>query len=134
MLIFVLFIVGIIIFGILFEISEIHDVNFLNITSGAFLIILTTFLIVFGIMAIAHNITVESDYYTTQEEYKVLIYQLKNDYYDNLLDLNKKELIDEVKKYNQEVISGRAFKQNRWVGVLYPMDYDSLELINLEDY
>ena len=130
----IVFALIVIISAIVAYIAESNMLGFLDIVAPAILIISAALLLIFGSIAIIDNLSIPADYASMQEDYKVLTYQLENHFYDNLLDISKKELIDEVKKYNQEVIRGRILKGNPWIGVFYPLDYDSLELINLEGY
>lgn len=124
----------VIISSILTYIAENNAIDFLEFFAPAVLIISVALLLIFSSVAVVINLSAPADYASMQEDYKTLTYQLENHFYDNLLDISKKELIDEVKEYNQTLIRGRILKENSWIGVFYPLDYDSLELINLEGY
>lgn len=124
----------VIISGIVSYIAENKMIVFLEIFAPIVLIISACLLLILSGIAVVDNLSAPADYTSMQEDYKVLTYQLENHFYDNLLDISKKELIDEVKEYNQKIIRGRILKESPWIGVFYPLDYDSLELIDLEGY
>lgn len=67
-----------------------------------------------------------------QVTYESLTYQLENDLYDNDNDFGKKELYDQITKYNQDVFTGKRMQRNFWSGVFTPNIYDNLELIELK--
>lgn len=90
--------------------------------------------IIISTIAIHHNSF--KDMYTEQMryEYNSLTHQLSNDYYNRLTYDGRKQLMDDILNYNQKILSGRAKHNNVWIGAFYPEDYNSLSLINLEDY
>lgn len=60
-----------------------------------------------------------------ETQYESLTYQLENNLYDN--DIGKKELMDEIREWNEDL----AYQRNFWVGIYYPNVYDNLEFIPL---
>ena len=89
------------------------------------------FSLIFGGAAIADNLTAKAEFAELQIQREALVYQLDNNLYDNDNDLGMKDLYNEIVDYNQKVARGRINSKNGWISVFYPIDYDSLELIEL---
>lgn len=66
-----------------------------------------------------------------RNQYDGLKLQLDNGYYDRITYDGRKALMDDIVKYNNTVIGGRAKHNSQWIGALYPEDWDSLPLIDL---
>ena len=68
-----------------------------------------------------------------RQKHDALVMQLDNNYYNKITYDGRKALIDEVVSYNATVAKGRAKHHSVWIGALYPEDWDSLPLIELEN-
>lgn len=66
-----------------------------------------------------------------ETQYESLTYQLENNLYDNDNDIGKKELMDEICKWNEDLAYCKEIQRNFWVGIYYPNVYDNLEFIPL---
>lgn len=64
-------------------------------------------------------------------QYESLTYQLENNLYDNDNDIGKKELMDEIREWNEDLAYYKKIQRNFWVGIYYPNVYDNLEFIPL---
>lgn len=64
-----------------------------------------------------------------ETHYESLTYQLENNLYDN--DIGKKELMDEIREWNEDLAYCKEIQRNFWVGIYYPNIYDNLEFIPL---
>lgn len=63
---------------------------------------------------------------------EALVYQIENSMYTNDNDIGKKELLDEIRKFNEDLARGKANVDNVWIGVFYPDKlYENLEFIDL---
>lgn len=67
-------------------------------------------------------------------QYETLVYQLENGAYENVVEYNRKDLMNDICDYNSHIESGRILSKNPWIGVYYPEDWDNLPLIQLGDY
>ena len=65
-----------------------------------------------------------------EEKYESLQYQVTNDIYDNDNDIGKKELYDEVTKWNANLAAGKCGLHNKWWSVFYQPVWDKLEPIS----
>lgn len=64
-----------------------------------------------------------------ETHYESLTYQLENNLYDN--DIGKKELMDEIREWNEDLAYCKEIQRNFWVGIYYPNIYNNLEFIPL---
>lgn len=96
--------------------------------SLAFLIVLA------AIPAFVVNQCADSSTATYRIQYETLVYQLENGAYENVVEYNRKDLMNDICDYNSHVESGRILSKNPWIGVYCPEDWDNLPLIRLEDY
>ncbi len=93
-----------------------------------------------GIIALiimaAHGIkaNTDTDAYVAsmQQRYEALTYQLDNDVYDNLNDIGKRELYEQVRAWNEDLARRKKLQNSDWVGMFYANVYDQFELIPLQ--
>lgn len=103
--------------------------------SGPFLVIAIIGFIVAIIMLIAiivANTNVDSYVAENQMRYEMLVYQYENDIYDNDNDLGKRDLMEDIQKWNEDLAYHRKAQDDFWVGIFYPNVYDQFEFIELK--
>lgn len=91
--------------------------------------------IIFTIMittAILNNLGIQGQIAKNEQRYESLVYQLENNLYDNDNDIGKKELYNQIQKWNEDLANGKAMQHDIWVGVFYPNIYDHFEFIELK--
>lgn len=107
------------------------DVEMITLFLAAIIIVVTIFA---GIFSFAAYIRQDATIAKYQIKYDILVYQLNDGAYDNVIDYNRKDLFNDIIKYNSDVMRGRINHENMWLKVFYPEDWDSLPLIELENY
>lgn len=96
-------------------------------------------ILVVGIFLLATNtVILATNYIDTdasvagwEKQYESLTYQLENNLYDNDNDIGKKELMDEIREWNEDLAYHKEIQRNFWVGIYYPNVYDNFEFIPL---
>ena len=64
--------------------------------------------------------------------YESLVYQYENDIYDNDNDIGKKELMDDIQSWNEDVSYRKKIQDDFWLGIYYPNTYYQFEKIELK--
>lgn len=107
------------------EWSDSHFAAIITLTIGAALLVLSA--ISFATSYIGTDASVAK----WETHYESLTYQLENNLYDNDNDIDKKELMDEIREWNEDLAYCKEIQRNFWVGIYYPNIYDNLEFIPL---
>lgn len=81
------------------------------------------------IVIIVNNVGVEANIEANKQRYDSLVYQAENNLYENDNDLGKKELANQIQKWNEYLSSGKALQNDFWVGIFIPDIYGEFEFI-----
>lgn len=103
--------------------------------SGPFLVIAIIGFIVSIIMLvviIVENTNVDAYVAKNQMRYEMLVYQYENDIYDNDNDLGKRDLMEDIQEWNEDLAYYRKAQDDFWVGIFHPNVYDQFEFIELK--
>lgn len=68
------------------------------------------------------------------ETYKALCYKIECDEAKDELGLRNKDVIDEVQRWNENIVYHQKIQDDFWVGIFYPNIYDDFEIIDLSKY
>lgn len=103
--------------------------------SWLFLAIALISLIVTMVMLIdiiSRNTNVDAYVAENQMRYEMLVYQYENDIYDNDNDLGKRDLMEDIQEWNEDLAYYREAQDDFWVGIFHPNVYDQFEFIELK--
>lgn len=103
--------------------------------SGPFLVIASIGFIVAIIMLmviIVKNTNVDAYVAENQMRYEMLVYQYENNLYDNDNDLGKRDLMEDIQEWNEDLAYYREAQDDFWVGIFHPNVYDQFEFIELK--
>ena len=64
--------------------------------------------------------------------YESLVYQYENDIYENDNDIGKKELMDDIQEWNEDVSYYKELQYDFFLGIYCPNIYDQFEKIELK--
>lgn len=81
---------------------------------------------------IARNTNVDAYVAENQMRYEMLVYQYENDIYDNDNDLGKRDLMEDIQEWNEDLAYYRKAQDDFWVGIFYPNVYNQFEFIELK--
>ena len=120
-----IFVIGVLAIIFTDELNNSHIVAIGILVVGIFLLAISTL-----ILAINY-INTDASVAGWEKRYESLTYQLENNLYDNDNDIGKKELMDEIRKWNEDLAYHKEIQRNFWVGIYYPNVYDNFEFIPL---
>ena len=103
--------------------------------SGPFFVIVIIGFIVAIIMLIViivENTNVDAYVAENQMRYEMLVYQYENNLYDNDNDLGKRDLMEDIQEWNEDLAYHRKAQDDFWVGIFHPNVYDQFEFIELK--
>ena len=92
-----------------------------------FVAVLTSILIIFF-----SHIGLDAKVEQSNARYESLVYQYENDIYDNDNDLGKRDLMEDIQEWNENISYKQEMQDNFWVGIYYPNIYDQFKLIEFE--
>lgn len=92
-------------------------------------VILLVVAIIIGCIAWHEYSFRDAEFESLMLTYNSLVTQLDGDYYNKITYDGRKALMDDIVNYNTTVVRNRAKHHSRWIGALYPEDWDALPLI-----
>ena len=105
------------------------DFEWVSMLSTIISVIAGIAFVVMLIVVIANNVGVEASIEANKQRYESLIYQAKNNLYENDNDLGKKELANQIQEWNEDLARGKALQDDFWVGIFYADIYDEFDFI-----
>ena len=95
---------------------------------------------VMGFIAVMVSIVIILFYHTGLDakierynaRYESLVYQYENNIYENDNDLGKKELMDDIQEWNEDLSYYKEMQYDFWLGIYYPNIYDQFKKIELK--
>ena len=105
------------------------DFEWVSMLSTIFSAIAGIAFVVMLIVVIVNNVGVEASIEANKQRYESLIYQAENNLYENDNDLGKKELVNQIQEWNEDLARGKALQNDFWVGIFYADIYDEFNFI-----
>ena len=105
------------------------DFEWVSLLSAIISVIAGSAFVVMLIFVIVNNVGVEASIEANKQRYESLIYQAENNLYENDNDLGKKELVNQIQEWNEDLASGKALQDDFWVGIFYADIYDEFDFI-----
>lgn len=90
-----------------------------------------SFIIMVIVMCCSH-IGIDGYIAKNQARYEALVYQYENDIYDNDNDLGKRDLMEDIQEWNEDLAWYKENQDDFWVGIFIPNVYDQFEFIELK--
>ena len=120
-------ILGLLLFEILFK----HDFELLYIISGVISLLAAAALLIEIVVLAVNYISVDGYIQKINIRHDMLVYQYENDIYDNDNDLGKRELIEDIRNWNEDLASRKENQDDAWIGIFIPDIYDQFDFIEL---
>lgn len=105
------------------------DFEWVSMLSTIISVIAGIAFVVMLIVVIVNNVGVEASIEANKQRYESLIYQAENNLYENDNDLGKKELVNQIQEWNEDLATGKALQDDFWVGIFYADIYDEFDFI-----
>ena len=105
------------------------DFEWVSMLSTIIAVIAGIAFVIMLIFVIVNNVGVEASIEANKQRYESLIYQAENNLYENDNDLGKKELVNQIQDWNEDLASGKALQDDFWVGIFYVDIYDEFDFI-----
>ena len=81
------------------------------------------------IVVIDNNVGIEASIEANKQRYESLVYQAENNLYENDNDLGKKDLVNQIQEWNEDLARGKILQNDFWVGIFYADIYDEFDFI-----
>lgn len=119
----------------IFVILLIIGIIILNFTChdelGLLIIVLSAFAIVASLIAFIVNYTTSTARLeANKEKYKAIMYKAETESYYDEFGLLNKDVIDEIQKWNEDLVFNQEMQDNFWLGIYIPNIYDEFETID----
>lgn len=88
--------------------------------------------IIMLMVIIVNNTNVDAYVAENQMRYEMLVYQYEHDIYKNDNDLGKRDLMEDIQEWNEDLAYRRKAQDDFWVGIFYPNVHDQFEFIELK--
>lgn len=84
------------------------------------------------VVLIGSHVGIDGKVAGLQTRYETLVYQYENDIYDNDNDLGKRDLMEDIREWNEDLSAKQANQNDFWIGIFIPDIYDQFEYIELK--
>lgn len=96
------------------------------------LIVSAIIALIMSIFVIDASVSIDGKIASNEQRYEALVYQVKNEIYENDNDVGKYELYNQVREWNEDLAKGKAMQNDFWFGIFYPDIFDKFEFIELK--
>ena len=112
----------------LYQSYKTEELGFTAIVIGIISLMIT---IALTIIICVNNFNKAGQIQKIEQTRSSLVYQLDNNLYDNDNDFGKKELYNQIQKYNEDLAYCKTVQKDFWVGIFYPNIFDEFDFIDL---
>ena len=124
----IVMILSLILFEVLFE----YDFELSYGISGVIHVRATIALLIEIIVLAVNYIGVDGYIQRMNTRHDMLVYQYENDIYDNDNDLGKRDLMEDIREWNEDLSAKQVNQNDFWIGIFIPDIYDQFEYIELK--
>ena len=131
-MLFVIFVALAVIGIITYEISFDRDCDALTVIGISTSVVGCIAVVISIIVMLCSYTGVDGYIAASNARHDALVYQYENDIYDNDNDLGKRELIEDIQNWNEDLARYKENQDDFWIGIYIPNIYDQFEFIKLE--
>lgn len=125
-MIFWIFVILTIIGIILFYLFDIEAIGLLTMfSSGMAVIIMLAFII-------GNHCGADGWRLSNVEQYKALTYKAQTEACRDEFGIVTKEYIDEIQKWNMDLVKYQRYQRDFWIGIFYPNIFDEFQTIDID--
>ena len=129
-MIFWITLIAVVVFAVLAIVFfDSSDFEWVSMLSTIISVLAGIALVIMLIVVIVNNVGIEASIESSKQRYESLIYQAENNLYENDNDLGKKELVNQIQEWNEDLARGKALQDDFWVGIFYADIYDEFDFI-----
>lgn len=118
---------------VLFKKGDKYDCSIAECMGFIVWVLAASFLVIEGYIFFVNHINVNGYVSQMNTRYETLVYQYKNNVYDNDNDLGKRDLITDIQEWNEDLAYRKVAQNDIWIGIFYPNIYDQFKFIELEE-
>lgn len=111
---------------------EVLDSDVVSIASGVVSLLSAAVAITMVFVIIFNNVGINGTVAELHQQYDSLVYQAENHMYDDVFKVGKKELADQITRWNKDLARKQANQKDNWLGIFVPNIYDEFEFIPIE--
>ena len=113
-----------------------NDYDGCSLVTGIVTVICLVFFVCSVWCAISENVAKDATIAKYEERYKALTYQVENfnTLYGSSAANDKKELLNDVQKWNEDIAYGLKMHTNLWKNWMYPIDYTQFKFIEMPKF
>lgn len=118
--------------GILIEKFSVRD--FVSDLGEILAFVSTIGAVILFVLIIIFQLSGRTSLESNKERYKALTYKIERKSYRDDFGLLKKEVIDEIQDWNEDLTFYKSNQRDFWIGIFIPNIYDEFELIDYEKF
>ena len=125
---------AILIFGIIMGILsyKFYKLDWLPIPAIISIVLGSIAVIPMTIVLCHNHIGVDGYVAENKARYESLVYQYENNIYDDDNDLGKRDLMEDIQKWNEDLSRNKENQDDFWIGIFIPNVYDQFDFIELK--
>ena len=117
---------------VIYIVSHDRDCDVLTVIGMSTTVVGSIAVVVSIIIMLCSYAEVDGYIAASNARHDALVYQYENNIYDNDNDLGKRELIEDIQNWNEDLARYKENQDNFWIGIYIPNIYDQFEFIKLE--
>lgn len=103
-----------------------------NLIPIAFTVIFGAAALFLAVVICINIIPADGHVESSKARYESLVYQYENNMYDNDNDIGKKQLMNQIQHWNEDLAFNKEMQRDFWIGIFIPNVFDQFKYIDLD--